>query len=215
MQADPEYLREQYALMSDEALLEISREDLVPIAQTCYDDEVARRRLQARREFGEAVAAEEIGQEQDAGPVEINPDERPAWIEDAAVVFSTRVRAGIVVGPDIADASKALAGAGIPCFVEVADISDEVHSNSRWTEEWRVLVPGNLNLRATSVLDRDIFNNEFEETWRVHLETLSDSELREARPEFVFCGLFDKVERVKRVYQNEIQRRRADTGTRG
>ena len=215
MQVDPEYLRTQYASMSDEELATVDREDLVRMAQTCYDDEVAKRRLQARREgreFGQPVAAEET--EQEPEPVEINVDVRPGWIEDAAVVFSAPVRAGYVVGPDVADASKALEDAGIPCFVEVADISEEVDADSVVTAEWRVLVPGNLNLRATSVLDRDIFNNEFEETWKVHLETLSDSELREARPEFVFCGLFDKVERVKRVYRNEIERRRADTAAR-
>jgi ABC-type Fe3+-hydroxamate transport system substrate-binding protein len=69
-------------------------------------------------------------------------------------------------------------------------------------------VPGNLNLRATSVLERDIFNQEFEGTWQAHLETLSDAELRQMNPEVVFCGLFDKVERVNRVYEDELARRK-------
>jgi hypothetical protein len=32
------------------------------------------------------------------------------------------------------------------------------------------MVPGNLNFRATSVLDRDLFNADFEEDWRVLLD---------------------------------------------
>jgi len=38
------------------------------------------------------------------------------------------------------------------------------------THDWRVLVPGKLNLRATSVLDQEIFNPEIEAQWRAHLE---------------------------------------------
>ena len=69
-------------------------------------------------------------------------------------------------------------------------------------------MPGNLNLRATSVLDRDIFNQEFEATWRTHLETLSDAELRKMSPQVVFCGLFDRVERVTNAYADELVRRK-------
>ncbi len=73
-------------------------------------------------------------------------------------------------------------------------------------------MPGNLNLRATSVLDRDIFNQEFEETWKVHLETLSDAELRQMNPQVVFCGLFDRVERVTKAYDDELTRRKLTSG---
>ena len=38
------------------------------------------------------------------------------------------------------------------------------------------MVPGNLNQRATSILERDIFNPEFEAEWKTHLEMLSDEE---------------------------------------
>jgi hypothetical protein len=43
MQVDPEYLRQHYNLLSDEALLSIDRSELVEIAQKCYDAELARR----------------------------------------------------------------------------------------------------------------------------------------------------------------------------
>jgi hypothetical protein len=40
MAVDPEYLRRYYGSLSDEALMEIDRADLVEIAQNCYDHEV-------------------------------------------------------------------------------------------------------------------------------------------------------------------------------
>jgi hypothetical protein len=57
---------------------------------------------------------------------------------------------------------------------------------------WTVSAPGRLNRRATSVLDRDIHKDEFE-----------------PRPKYIFCGLFDRIERVTRVYHDEISGRRS------
>ena len=62
-------------------------------------------------------------------------------------------------------------------------------------------------MRATNILDRDIFNDDFEALWRTQLEMLSDRELAEAEPREVFCGLFDRMERVVRVYGEELSRR--------
>jgi hypothetical protein len=73
------------------------------------------------------------------------------------------------------------------------------------------MVPGKLNMRATSVLDREIFNAEFEANWKTHLEALSDEELRAMNPEVAFCGLFDRIERVNRVYEEEVARRRLNS----
>jgi hypothetical protein len=70
------------------------------------------------------------------------------------------------------------------------------------------MVPGKLNLRATSVLEREIFNQEFEDDWKTHLEALSDADLRAMNPQVAFCGLFDRIERVNRVYDEEIARRK-------
>jgi hypothetical protein len=60
---------------------------------------------------------------------------------------------------------------------------------------------------ATSVLDRDVFNEEFESLWKTHLEMLTDQELSEADPREVFCGLFDRIERVIGAYRDELARR--------
>ena len=43
MQIDPEEFRRHYASLSDEALLDIDREELVDVAQQCYDEELAQR----------------------------------------------------------------------------------------------------------------------------------------------------------------------------
>jgi hypothetical protein len=45
LNVDPEYLRAHYASLSDRALLDVSRSDLVEIAQQCYDSEMKRRGL--------------------------------------------------------------------------------------------------------------------------------------------------------------------------
>jgi hypothetical protein len=48
MPADPKFLRQHYASLSDEALRAINRADLVDAAQSCYDDEVKQRDLASR-----------------------------------------------------------------------------------------------------------------------------------------------------------------------
>jgi PhnB protein len=45
MRISAEDLRRQYADLSDEALLEVDRQDLVELARNCYDEELARRNL--------------------------------------------------------------------------------------------------------------------------------------------------------------------------
>jgi hypothetical protein len=45
MQVDPEDFRRHYAMLSDAALLEIDRDELVDVARACYDAELAERNL--------------------------------------------------------------------------------------------------------------------------------------------------------------------------
>ena len=66
MPVDLEYLRQHYASLSDDALLEINRADLVEAAQKCYDHELAARRLRS------------------AEPV----DDKPEWLDEASEVYS-------------------------------------------------------------------------------------------------------------------------------
>jgi hypothetical protein len=51
MQLDPRELRQHYASLSDEALLEIDRADLVDVAQMIFDEEVRERKLGSRRDM--------------------------------------------------------------------------------------------------------------------------------------------------------------------
>ena len=132
---------------------------------------------------------------------------KPGWLQDAAEVFSRYDRPGSLPADDLVDARDALEAAGIPCYLDLFEIP-KVKSSPPPTHLWRLMVPGNLNQRATSVLERDVFNPEFEAEWKAHLETLSDEDLRGMKPEIAFCGLFDRVERVTRAYAQEIARRK-------
>ena len=116
-------------------------------------------------------------------------------------------------GTGAADAATSardvLEAAGIPCYLELIEITGEEKKLYQLpTHRWQLMVPANLNLRAMSTLQRDIANQEFEAVWRTQLEALSDSELLATNPEIVLCGLFDRIERVTKVYEEEVARRR-------
>jgi hypothetical protein len=105
------------------------------------------------------------------------------------------------------EARDVLEAAGIPCHLELIE---EPEQEDQMRFRWRVMVPGKLIHRAASVIDRDIFNAEFEAQWRTHLEMLSDEELGVMEPEYAFCGLYDRIERINRAYEEELERRRLD-----
>ena len=160
MKIDTDYLRRHYAELSDEALYEIDRGELVEAAQKCYDEEIARRR---------SVPA--------SGPAPLNVAEDedqagPAWLENAACVCSFANAPGSDSQFEAADAREALEAAGIPCHIALEKTGEERHS------DYRVLVPGSRTLEAMSVLDRDLFNARLEAEWGAHVAALSDSELR-------------------------------------
>lgn len=69
------------------------------------------------------------------------------------------------------------------------------------------MVPGGLNLEAASVLDKEIFNAEVEAEWRAHFAVLTDEELLGVDQEILFGGLLDRIERVRRAYDEEVTRR--------
>jgi hypothetical protein len=73
----------------------------------------------------------------------------------------------------MADVRDALESAGIPCYLELTEMPEEQVVNPVG-RQLRLLVPGQLNLRATSILEREIFNKDFEAEWKARLETLSD-----------------------------------------
>ncbi len=193
MQTDPEYLREHYASLSGPALRAIDRASLVEIAQQCYDDELRR-----RSDSSSATPDEDDELE----PESLDAEDQSDWIEDAAEIWSWSDLPGTAVASKAAAAGAALADAGIPYSLDlVTDDPDQTH-------RWRLRVPGKLNLRATSVIECAIQNPEFEDEWKTHLEALSDADLREMNPEITYAGLMDRIERVTRVYNEELARRK-------
>jgi hypothetical protein len=204
MKPDPEYLRQHYASLSDEALRDINADELVPAARQCFEAEVKQRQLDSPVDVLEEYEAEEILAEEYS---ESDGDGPPDWLEDGAEIYSAVVRPGVAIAPGAANARDALEAAGIPCHLEICeDEPDEAPPEP--TQRWRLMVPGNLNLRATGILQRDIFNDEFEAGWRTHLEVMSDQEVRAMHPRVAFCGLFDQIERATRAYEEELSRRR-------
>jgi hypothetical protein len=204
MQVDTEYLREQYANLTDAALLAIRRNELVPAAQKCYDEELRRRGLRTAESAPIVTSrATDFDIEE-----ELTSEDAPEWLDEASQVYSAVILPGQSSTDEITSARDALERAGVPCYIETLELPPSPDRDSRITHEWRLLVPGTFNLRATSVLDKEIFNANFESEWRAHLEHLSDEDFLRMTPEVAFAGLYDRLERVQRVYEEEARRRR-------
>jgi hypothetical protein len=200
MPLDTEFLRRHYAEMSDEELLSIDRNDLVEAARKILDAELATR---------DSVEPEAFDVEEGDAPV-VHPgvEVEEDWLEDAAEAYATNPRPGSNdPSQGSVDARNALEAAGIPCHLELFDDPDQ-GDDLRF--RWRVLVPSKLIHRAHGVLERDLFNIEFEIQLRSHLEMLSDEELRSMEPEYAFCGLYDRLRRITRVYSEELKQRKMD-----
>ena len=73
-----------------------------------------------------------------------------------------------------------------------------------------VMVPGALILKATSVLDVQMLNEEMEETWRSHFEGLSDAELGALQPDDICAGLLDRAARLRAAYEAAVARRKPE-----
>jgi hypothetical protein len=189
LQPDPKDLRRHYASLSDEALLDLNRDDLTPVAQHCFDEELASRRL--------ATAGDEASDLDDAGGgVKIESD----WLESAACACS--------FGPqdteDLGQACGVLENAEVPYQVNSRDMED---SQGQPYQMQDVMVPAPWLLLALSVLDKELFNERQEADWRAHLEELSEEDFATIRLEDLTAGMLDRVERLKRVYADEIARR--------
>jgi hypothetical protein len=199
MQVDAHELRRHFALLSDDALLAVCPEDLTDQACKLHAEELARRGLQPEQPQPEAAETADVELEVDTGP--------PGWIDDAACACSFATYAGSSYAQKAARACSALRAAGIPCYLELVD-------GEPWSMERRsrpiaqVMVPGALLMHATSILDRDLLNQEVETNWRNHLKGLSADNLHALVPEIFCAGLLDRVERLRRAYEAEVAARR-------
>jgi hypothetical protein len=217
---DREYLRQHYASLSDEALAALDRNDLVEAAQKLYDEERARRGMVRQKSVvpmpapaPRAPVAADAELDEDAGVYKLPDDtggaEPPAWIDGAACAISYVDSPGTDNSPEAANARDVLRAAGIPCYMSVQQQPPNP-TPQRPQVEYRVLVPGGLNLKAQSILDKEVFNPQMEAEWRALFEELSDETLSELSPEIICAGLADRIERLTRIYQEELERRKSD-----
>src|ERR1035438_10430332 len=145
MAIDPEFLRQQYASLSHEALHDIDREGLVPAAQKIYDEELSQRETPAQPAVRRTAAAPK----QRAESAKSGGGEDPEWIEDAAEVFSVYERTAGTTSQQAVEARDALEAAGIPCVLDRSEVPEEETVTPASTR-WSLLVPGNLNMEAGS-----------------------------------------------------------------
>jgi hypothetical protein len=195
---DLESLRRHYSSISDEELLALKRDDLIEVAQKCWDEEVERRGLDELRE-SEAASDDGAGETETSFEGDLDPD----WLQGAVCACSFVNDSG---GSLAADAVKVLNGAGIPCEVTTVEISSAPGRPPAEYEN-RIMVPAALNLKASSILDKEIFNPQLEADWRLHFQSLTDSELGALNPNEICIGLSDRMARLKRAYNDEVTRR--------
>jgi hypothetical protein len=193
VEINPEQLRQYYARLSDEALLELDRKDLTDIARQFYDVEVASRKL-----FDTPAESIVVERKPDGYPVD------PEWMNDAVCVFSQPTSRGSDGAVEAAGAREALEKARIPCNLTSAHVDEE---SSPAYDESRVMVPARYVLEATVILDRDLFNADFESRWRAHFAELTNPELRAIDINQLFSAYVDRIERVKRAYAEEMRSR--------
>jgi hypothetical protein len=113
--------------------------------------------------------------------------------------------------PDADNAREVLRTAGIPCYLQAQKVDSPNAARVREQRyDFRIWVPGKFSLEASSVLDKEIFNPEVEAEYRAHFAQLSDDELRAMRPSVLLAGLSDRIERLTRAYQEELDSRKPE-----
>jgi hypothetical protein len=197
MEIDREALYRHYASLADEELLALDRDDLTELAQKCYDREIEKRGLAEAP--SEPVQFDELS--------DGTPEGEPDWLETAAVACSFTAHPGAVVAPEAANACEALRAAGVPCQIHEVR-PDPADEDAPRFVDYQVMVPGALSLKATSILDKKIFNPQQEAEWRAHLAELSDEDLKVLTPAIICDGFLDRAARLKRAYEDEIARRK-------
>lgn len=213
MKIDPAEIQKRFAALDDDALMDVERDELSELARKLYDEECARRGLDAEDaleqwedEGGETDGDAPGGEQADLAETSGGDDEQPAWMEDGVCVCTFEVTPGSAAVGDVAKARAVLLAAEIPCSLSMAELppAREGHPPRK---EASLFVPGPLHLHASAVLDRDLFNATHEEEWQRHFEEISDDDLLALRPEIFTAGLLDRVARMKRVYAGEVARR--------
>jgi hypothetical protein len=196
MKIDRRELGRHYASLSNEELQSIDPDELTETALVIYDLEIKRRGLSEKpsdlKELEVCVGSVE-------GPA-------PDWHQDAVLACSFASSHGAAAVEKAARAQAVLQAAGIPNQIEVT--REENGDGSSASDELNVTVPLAQALHAAAVLDRDLFNEEYEAEWRAHLKMLSDKNLSRLNPEIFCAGLQDRLARIKKAYAEEIAARK-------
>ena len=198
MRIDPQDLRRHYASLSDGEFGALDRNDLVEVAQKIYDEERARRVAARAQNAADASEADEDVVEAEE---EWDSETAPPWLPDAVSAYSFEMHRHHQDASDIAQVRAVLRAAGIPCYL----VTEQTERED--VDVCSLMVPGALSLHATSVLDRDIFNEQQEEIWRSQLEALSDTDLGALNPRIFCAGFLDRAARLQRAYEEEMGRR--------
>ena len=130
MQVDLDDFRRRYADLSDEALLELDRDELVDLARDCYDAELARRGLRRSSTPPPATEVRDHGE-----------------LTEAAI-FSSSSEADL--------ARALLESAAIPCYLE----NEFAGKTLRVSDGFRLFVPATLLENAREILNSPVSDEE-------------------------------------------------------
>ena len=130
MQVDLDDFRRRYAELSDDALLDLDRDDLVDLARDCYDAELSRRGLRRTSSSPPAMEAQDHGE----------------LVE--AAIFSSSSEADL--------ARALLESAAIPCYLE----NEFAGKTLRASDGFRLFVPAALLDNAREILNSPVSDEE-------------------------------------------------------
>jgi hypothetical protein len=133
LQVDLDDFRRRYAELSDEALLELDRDELVDLARDCYDAELSRRGL--RRNSASATEVPNQGELVEGELAEV-------------AIFSSSSEADL--------ARALLESAAIPCYLE----NEFAGKTLRVSDGFRLFVPATLLENAREILDAPVSDEE-------------------------------------------------------
>jgi Putative prokaryotic signal transducing protein len=131
LQVDLDDFRRRYAELSDDALLDLDRDDLVDLARDCYDAELARRGLRCSSSSPPATEVQDHGE----------------LVEVAR--FSSSFEADL--------AKELLASAAIPCYLENEIAGRTLRGADGFL---RLFVPASLLENAREILDAPVSDEE-------------------------------------------------------
>jgi hypothetical protein len=137
---------------------------------------------------------------------DLNPEPKPDWLDQAWCARSFEAFGGNNSAADVDIARDVLEAAGIPCYLALYE-EDPPRGIPIPLREYRLMVPSAQSLEAASLLDEDLFNSEMEAEYQTHFQEMADEDLRTLDVETLTAGLLDRVERIRKAYREEMDRR--------